>query len=364
MATGPFNKTITTYWSGTAGPRKTYEAYTWYRNGPGHRVPHPLTQVRCIATKVGSDAPNINAGYYAQDAAGPAPWAGYSADVHNRCYAKYIEQARGVSSQLGATAAEWSQSERMIAQRAGQMTKAFRALRRGLPFEFFKELGMLHRMPRRLPRRSDPKKAGDLWLEWHFGWVPLVGDIHDSVQVLQKPIPDLIKVKARARSGPLFWDTSSQTATRIRTNYLYGEYREQIGARVRVSNPNMLLANSLGLVNPVGVLWEVVPFSFVVDWFIPVAQFIDAWTDTLGLEIAEPYTTISREFRSYQKSIRKPSGPVEYEYEGKGWRYVRSVAIQGPSLTFRPWKAPSMTRAATAISLLLQQFALAGKRAT
>lgn len=361
MATGPYYKEATTYWSGTSGPRKTYDAMTWYRNGPGRKVPHPLNQIRCIATMDGSDAPNVRAGYYAQDLAGPSQWADYGVDVHNRCYDKFVNQARGVSSQLGATAAEWSQSERMLVKRFGQLTRAMRALRRGFPFEFFKELGMLHRAPRRLPNRSDPKKAADLWLEWHFGWVPFIGDLYDSVQVLQKGVPDLIVVRARASSPALFLDLSYETGTRIRTDQLFGKYKEEMGAVVRVSNPNMHLANSLGLTNPVSVLWEVVPFSFVVDWFIPVGQFIGAWTDLLGLSVEEQYTTISREYRSYYKSVRKSTGLIEIEQAGKGWRYNRSLAIQGPVLAFRPWKAPSLTRAATAISLLLQQFALAGR---
>lgn len=33
-----------------------------------------------------------------------------------------------------------------------------------------------------------------------------------------------------------------------------------------------LLVGALGLNNPLGVMWELVPFSFVVDWFIPVGE--------------------------------------------------------------------------------------------
>lgn len=362
-ATGPFNKSYTEYWTGSTGNRKRYDQYTWWRNGPGRKVPHPLTQVRSIASNRDTDCRNARAGYYAGNTSVPAPWATARTDVHNRAYSKYVDQARGTSSQLGATAAEWGQSSDMLERRLQQLYRAMRALRRGRPYQFFEELGMLHKMPRRLPRRSDPKKAGDLWLEWHFGWVPLTGDVYDSVQVLQKPIPTLVKVKARAVSGKLWWDNSYTLADRRVEDLLDGRCKEEIGARVRVSNPNLHLANSLGLVNPVSVLWEVVPFSFVVDWFIPVGQFIESWTDTLGLTIEEPYTTESREYHSkfqeYVKSTGAPNGPLK---EGRGWRVVRTTTITGPTLALRPWKAPSLTRAATAISLLLQQFALAGAR--
>jgi hypothetical protein len=37
------------------------------------------------------------------------------------------------------------------------------------------------------------------------------------------------------------------------------------------------LQRSLGLVNPAEIAWEVVPYSFVVDWFLPIGSYISAW---------------------------------------------------------------------------------------
>lgn len=356
--TGPFSRTEVTFWPGGT-MRKTYHTYWWYRNGPGPYKPHPFEMCRTYATSPGDDAPNLKAGYWTLLNVPPHYWGAHAADVHNKAYDRFVASARGgVSSQLGATMAEWGQSQNMIGKRAGQMLRAARALKRGLPYEFFRELGMLHRMPRRLPNRSDPKKAADLWLEWWFGWKPLIGDIHDSIEILQQPIPVSHKTMGRASSGWLT-DENNWIGPYYRTlETLRMNTREMIAGRVTVSNSNLYKATQLGLTNPASVLWEIVPFSFVVDWFVPVGKFLEGWTDLLGLSIEDSYTTISRQYTSvYQLISTWPPGnwDPQPEKKGSGWRVQRSLGFSGPALALRPYKGISMTRAATAISLLVQQ---------
>lgn len=356
--TGPFSRTEESYWSGSSGPRKTYHTYTWMRNGPGPKVPHYFRMARTYALSVGDDAPNLDAGYWTINGV-PSQWASNESDVHNRAYDRFISQARsGASASLGATMAEWGQSQKMIGNRAGQLMRAARALKRGLPYEFFRELGMLHRIPRRMPNRTDPKKAADLWLEWWFGWKPLIGDIHESIKILEQPIPSEIQCVGKASSGLLISESS-----RIRTDWRWYRTlkmicRERIAASVQVTNPNLYRATQLGLTNPASVLWEIVPFSFVVDWFLPVGNFLEGWTDLLGLTLVKPHTTKSRHFQStYQYISTYPAGSwsPSPEQKGQGWKVERDLHILGPELVLRPYKGISLTRAATAISLLVQQ---------
>lgn len=356
--TGPFSRSETTYWPGNVN-RKTYHTYWWYRNGAGPFKPHPFVLVRTYADTPDGDAPNLYAGYYAQDQSPPYWWADNAVDVHNKAYDRFVSNARGgVSSQLGATIAEWGQSQQMIGKRAGQLMRAARALKRGYPYEFFKELGMLHRMPRRLPNRSDPKKAADLWLEWWFGWKPLIGDIHDSIDVLQAPIPISHKVMGKASSGFLTWESWKIRSGYRTLNQMRVNLRELIAGRVTVSNGNLYRATQLGLTNPASILWEIVPFSFVVDWFVPVGAFLNSWTDTLGLTLEDTYTTTSRHYTSlYQYISTWPPGTwsPSPDVKGRGYRVHRTLGYTGPALVLRPYKGISMTRAATAISLLVQQ---------
>lgn len=358
--TGPFTRSIIIPWGN--GKMKSFRRQWWYRNGPGPYVPHPYELQGGVAQTSDADAGNDDAGYYAWGGVNspPTEWYGVSADIHNKCYAKFVAKVREQSAQLGPSAAEWQQSEKMIRQRGGQLLRAARQLKRGYPFEFFRELGMLHRRPRGLPNRSDPKKAANLWLEYHFGWEPLVKDIYSAVDVLQAPLPVKHKVMVRKTSEwmELKWDQNDYPYSTL-VRRLRGKFREQMIARIEVTNPNLYTATSLGLTNPASILWEIVPFSFVVDWFIPVGSFLSSFTDFLGVAVTEQSQTKSWRYTSHYQltNIWPPWYPpvVQPPRDNVGWCVSRTTTITGPTLTLRPLKVPSVSRAATAISLLIQQ---------
>lgn len=356
---GPYTRSVRTYWPN--GVVKSFDLATWYRNGPGPYVPHPYDLRRGLATTTNANAESMDAGYWALGGANniPSYWYADAAAVHNKCYDKFVSQVREASSQLGATATvEAAQSSDMIRRRAGQLVRAGRALKQGRPFDFFRELGVLHRRPRGLPNRSDPKKAANLWLEWHFGWSPLFQDIYQSVDVLQSPIPATHKVMARQSSGWMHRQISVKEDYSDADRWLKANYREQMVARIEVTNPNLYIATSLGLTNPAGILWEGVPFSFVVDWVIPVGSFLNSFTDFLGVAVTDQSQTKSAHYRSHYQLFNKwppwePWKPYAAQ-DVSSWSVLRATTITGPALVLRPLRVPSITRAATAISLLVQ----------
>jgi hypothetical protein len=65
----------------------------------------------------------------------------------------------------------------------------------------------------------------------------------------------------------------------------------EISARYRVSNPELLLASSLGLANPFALAWELTPLSFVLDWFVSVGDFLNGLGATLGCDFVGGYET-------------------------------------------------------------------------
>jgi len=84
----------------------------------------------------------------------------------------------------------------------------------------------------------------------------------------------------------------------------------------RVSDPFIAKLSALGLLNPVAVAWERVPWSFVVDWVIPVGNSIRAFTAPLGLE----FFTGSCTYRTFVKS----RGPWAYQATSAPGRMIVS----------------------------------------
>lgn len=357
MPTGPYTKTAVTYWPN--GNKRT-EKWQWsLRLAPSDRPPSrvlpgkpPLRyeQHYTESKTDGTDCNNIRAGFWAIDGV-PVEWRVFANDVHNRCYEKFVAKTRAAAAQIGADLAERRQSVDMMTRRLEQLYNAALALKQRRWRDFFRFL----ELPFQVIRLKSFKTLADIWLEYHFGWEPLLEDIFNSIMVLQSPVPSLIKVKVRAQAQPPRMDLSSELNEWGCTEFGYAILREQMGARVRVSNPNLWKANSLGLTNPVSVAWEFAKFSFVVDWFIPVSQFINSWDDLVGLEVVEPYTTLTRFYKSEYRAYTKPENETLTQFNGIGMSFVRETSIEGPILQIRPWKQPGMARAATVISLLIQQ---------
>lgn len=296
----------------------------------------------------------------------------------NRARERFITELRDkTSSQLGATVAEWEQSEKMIVLRAGQLLSAFKALKSGdvAKLERAVQIDVDTRRARRARKsfrdrwakgrnrlrdkkvpypdrvREWSKTLSDLWLEYHFGWAPLLDDISGAISVLKSDPPSFsVRTGGRESASSAHW-TGDSLSWSWKLRY---EAKARIGATVFVSNANFALANQLGLINPASVAWEVVPFSFLVDWFIPVGKFLESWTDLLGYSIEYPFNTIYRVADSSQAYFWNGLPVSGGDCSGVGM--VRSLGIP-PYRFVRPqFKGFSVARGATAIALVIQQF--------
>jgi len=125
---------------------------------------------------------------------------------------------------------------------------------------------------------------------------------------------------------------------------------------VKISNPNVAIANQMGFVNPLSVAWEAVPFSFVVDWFANVGQCLSAMTDFAGFSVTRSWTTDRLTMtRSYTFDQMNGTGSEYHEqYSSKYFSHSRGSGVASPTLNsaLRPI---GVIRGATAISLLVQQ---------
>jgi hypothetical protein len=251
---------------------------------------------------------------------------------------------------LGVTLAEYKQSLAMIEQRSLQLWRFARKLNR---FDFpgaFAEL-RLSAVPKRV---STKKSFANNFLEAHFGWIPLVGDIQDSLDIWTHPIqPKEVSANGKGRfyykagidNGGGFYEWQEAWGLGICKQ----------GCQVRINNPNLALAEQLGLVNPLVFVYERTPFSFVLNWFVNIEQFLSQGTDFMGLSILNAYTVKFSTGLWEDRQGNPFDTPSKKSARYEETAVQRSLGLTGPTLRVRPWKVPSWTRAATAASLLVQQ---------
>lgn len=316
-----------------------------YRRKSGWRQKVPYTPAPYEMDQVKYTGGNRLAGYasrYNHAAVVTLGMSRYITDAQNKAYAKFLGEVSD-RAQLAAGLAEGRQSLDMIGARCKQLvqfSKYVKACRFG---DAARTLGMSV-VP---PGVRISKTYGNNWLEYWFGWKPLIGDIHSAINQIQEPIRNHV---ARG-TGYNVWSSKYVPYGAYQIGYSHDRFiGASAQAEVAIANPNLWLANTLGLINPVSVLWELVPFSFVVDWFANVGQVLGSYTDLYGLKVVNPQSALI---------VRGKS--VEF-WTTYGWVsnystvYVRrSTSLVTPSLVLKPLRAPSVERALTAVSLLLQQ---------
>lgn len=138
--------------------------------------------------------------------------------------------------------------------------------------------------------KAASKTAADRFLEWHFGWSPLIKDIHESMKTLTSDPPHRLKVKGKGFQN-INWKYYDNSFNRGYHGDHYGSSRALVQSHVSVSNPNVYLANQLGLSNPATVIWEVIPFSWVVDYFFNVSDVLKQFSSRYGLRIEDEFYT-------------------------------------------------------------------------
>lgn len=317
-------------------------------------------------------APRATPGYGPSAFDGSIPNFGLNADKYhpylskarNQAWSKFVDRARGDSADLGVMLGEGKEAFNMVADRMIGLRKSYKALRRGDFRRFLRELSVDPKRKHRSKIRSTAAEASGLWLEYWFGWKPFTQGIFDALGVVTGPgtsgrrrVHGVAKVIVPFASK----QTGSNSDNYCRVMSFEGVGFVKQGATVFVESENLLLLNKLGLINPAAVAWELVPFSFVVDWFTRAGDVINGWTDLVGVGVERPYSTF------YLK------GTVRGEY-GR-----RSLDGPGPNIAVLEWRAGSgtrydslsspvatvprllnygnsQTRAATAASLLTQLF--------
>lgn len=171
---------------------------------------------------------------------------------------------------------------------------------------------------RRLSRRAKP--VADRWLEVQYGWIPTMMDIDNSSNALARLESGYGDVQAFFVSakkshvdrssfgerGP-DWLFTGNTNWRLQTRV-----NVKRGATVRldyvVSSPSVVALSELGLINPLSVAWEVLPYSFIVDWAWPIGPWAESLDATAGMTFRGGSVT---EWVEYSRTTTTP-----FAYDG------------------------------------------------
>nr|UJQ85712.1 MAG: hypothetical protein 1 [Leviviridae sp.] len=211
------------------------------------------------------------------------------------------------------------------------------------------------------------KKTPKAWLQLQYGWNPLMADISGAAQAMAKAEADrkAFRAHVKGRANTEVLDVIKTPC--MGTTYMQLDVETKHGVTTELfyylNVPLIVPFTQLGLTNPLELIWERIPYSFVVDWFIPIGNWLSSLDSDFGWTFYSGFQSELARVRSRSQS-RSGSGAYDLWYVNAltdlsvgGFSVKRNVLTSPPGVGIPHFKNPlSATHVANALSLLLNAF--------
>lgn len=187
---------------------------------------------------------------------------------------KLEEAVRGHDFNAGVFASTAPEAVRGISAAAFAVRDAWKSVHRGDIDGFFRSISRISSGAKAASSRSVPrlnrKDISSTWLSLTYGWLPLISDIHDFFEAME--------VAAGNDRGFTFTVRHGKSQV-IPITSLWYTANAIISQSVRLKcrmREHMSVGTYWGINDPLSIAWELLPYSFVVDWFIPIGDYLSA----------------------------------------------------------------------------------------
>ena len=209
-------------------------------------------------------------------------------------------------------------------------------------------------------RRSPTKSAANIWLQYVYGWRPLAQSIYGTFNEFFRVRPFRIRKTATVRQVDylefMFDDP-------VMDKYeVHSSSRALIDVYFRPPQSVIDTLSGYTSLNPLAIAWELVPYSFVVDWFYNIGGYMQNLESAYYARSAflKGYTTITRKNMSAMRryGVSRDSRFWYYDISGTVWNGYkkRSVLTSSPLPVFPRLKVDlGSNQILSAVSLLRQR---------
>lgn len=210
---------------------------------------------------------------------------------------KLGKKIRGSDFNAGNLLGESHQTISLISTTATRIAKMLHYIRDGNMYKAAQEVSANIKLSRGhvlSKKNRKPLKAADvsnMVLELQYGWRPLLSDVHDAAHTLAKRLETPFHTTYRAMREKKF---DEQVAPGGHRWLRQGRHAEYLKVKLK-TKPTM--SSILHLNDPMSVAWEVLGWSFVADWFLPIGDYLSAVDMYRSFEYQEILRTVVTEHK-------------------------------------------------------------------
>jgi len=198
--------------------------------------------------------------------------AAFDSSQEYKLISKLRDALYGSGFHPGVFTAEGRKTLSLISESAVRIGSALHRLKSGDPWGCAEALGV---EPSKgfIRTVADARKGiSRAWLEIQYGWKPLLKDAEDGAQWIAETVHGSTPVKVvRTRS----WAQTSVTSA-AQAGYYLGARSDIFNLRFQVSEIAKSSVALPSFYSVAGIAWELVPYSFVFDWFVPLGSYLEA----------------------------------------------------------------------------------------
>lgn len=188
------------------------------------------------------------------------------------------------------------------------------------------------------------------WLELQYGWLPLLKDVENAAQFVAHHlnVPQQKVVRATSVYRLELGTTSSGPVTPLKVISL-----QKVTIKAIIREKDVVTLS--GVTDPLSVAWELTPYSFVADWFIPIGSWLQA--RALQHAISGTFVTSSKSVASVigMKSSASWHGDIpDYERHNTSFARTVSYSLEVPLPRLKPLgKVASFRHVMNAVALVV-----------
>lgn len=248
----------------------------------------------------------------------------------------------------------------MLGNAATDLFKLYRHVKRG-NIRGVKKVLSGRGIDRALKSTWKNKPVQNRWLELQYGWSPLIGDIKTAYEHFASPriaLPLVYKCVKSTITRKNKWDPREPNWHDSKGSYFAVI---KTACYYSVEDPKLRERAQWNLaVNPLLTAWELVPYSFVVDWFLPIGDFLAQTGSSAGLRFISGSTAYYGRWDLEKESTMRfavPYGYVQADFTISSKGFVTDRVVHGSNPIGMPTfdAGISVGRALNALALITQR---------